>query len=661
MIDFSKLPKVKKQKPYELFVSEFSGLVNTLVSETRLKPIESKEATNLMQDEDGVWTTRWGTRDYGTVGAWDGYDIDGFASFKLNETTRHLCVIANGVFYVSVDDGANWYVVTGATITAGKKCRFLQYGAYDNTSNTVKPYLYIVNGTDPITRYDGSDLSQYVEINVPGQPTLTKTSLTGTTYTYYYVVEAFTSGGATGPGTEQSVTVGKQRDAWDTSNYVTITHAAVSDAIKYAYYVGDVSGNWYYIGESNTTTFVDYGETYSPVDVYTEPSLSNTTGGPILKAICESNNRVFGVDTNNLVWWTGNGGADRGSFGLYAGGGWLAIARGGLGTVTAVVDYQNRPHAFMKYPYGNGAIYRIDESTATVGDTTVTIQTPVKILDQTGTEAIGSVVTVENDVFYLDTDGVRVLGNEPGVLATLRTSELSQRIRPDLRSIPGANRNVTEAVYYDGKVLFSVGVELSTPDRIIVYDRERLGWIPNWTIGVSQFLIYADTANERRLLGTIGDRIVEFSSSVLGDSGSGFTQRYVSPRFVIGQDDFTKWAKFRYLHIRFRNSRGNIYVTVGGTGKNKPFSNIATATITPEGTTTGYTWDLWSNVQYSTSSGTPTTFTAESLIRRLKLKSTIRDLQVTVESSNLEDKWSLVGMKFTGRPVTTSDPKDWKL
>lgn len=339
----------------------------------------------------------------------------------------------------------------------------------------------------------------------------------------------------------------------------------------------------------------------------------------------------------------------------------MSISSGGTGGAVSVVDYQNRPHVLMAYPQGGGAIYKIDESSVSIGDTTVVIQTPVKILDATGTSAVGSVIPVENDIFYLDSDGVRVLGNEPGVLATLRTSELSQRIRPTVRSILDSARPNTNAIYHDGKVLFSVGIESSIPDRIIVYDRERLGWIPNWTIGVSQFLIYTDTSDEPHLLGVLGNKLVEFSANVSGDSGVAFTQRYVSPRFTVGGDDFTQWAKFKNLYVRFRNSAGNINVTVAGTGKGKPFSNIATATVTPEGSDTGLEWDAWDDLIYDDSSGTPTTFASESLIRKLPLKKRVRDVQVIVESTGLDDVWTLVGYIFRGTPVVTSDPKDWKL
>jgi len=663
MINARNLRKPTTQKEERLIVDSFQGFVNTLVSDTRLQQNEAAQADNLMQTEDGVWGTRWGTADYGTVGAWTtSNDIDGVAQFVTSAGARHLCVISNGVFYKSTNNGTTWTAVAGATFTAGSRCHFTQYGAYDNSTGTVVPYLYIVNGVDPIVRYDGTDLSEYTEIDPPANVGAAKTGLTGTTYTYYYVVEAYTSGGTTGIGTADTITVGATRDRWDSSNYVTVTWDTVANARGYLIYAGTEEGNYYYIGEvagAGTLTFIDYGANNYPMIYDWEPGIENTTGGPVLKSICASGNRLVGVDTSAQVRWTGAGGAERGSWGIWSGGGYLGIDRGGNSTLQTVIDYQNKPHVFASYPHGRGRIYAIDESSLSVAGEEVTIFYPNKILDDTGTASIGSVIPVENDVFYWDS-GVRVLGNEPGVLSVLRTNELSQRIRPTVQGVTPSAVDRIVAVYYEGKILFSVPYDGTSNDRVIVYDRERLGWIPNWSIGVSQFLVYTDTTDTPRLLGVSGAKLVEFSANYLGDSNTAFAQKYIGPRLASGKDDFTTFSKYKYLYLRFRNLRGTLNVSVVGTGKNKPFSSLAAKEVAAESSNTGLSWELLSEVQLSDSTGSPSTFTSESVIVRVPIKKRVRDIQITVSSKNLGDQWVLVGYILSSKKIRTSDPATWK-
>lgn len=649
-------PKLKNRKPVQILLNKFDGGVNDLLSETRIKPNEAKEAVNLMLIEDGVWTKRWGTADYGTAVT----SIDGAAEYVASDGSRELVIIDNGTPKKSTDDGENWSTITGATFTAGERMRFHQYGA-NNSSGVFKHYLYMVNGTDKIARYDGSTIQTYTEIDAPawaGTP-IARTGLTTGDYTYYYQVTAQNDVGETVASTEESIAVNKIRDNWDSSNYVTLDWNAVTGAERYVIYVSDASGYETYLDTvpAAETGYVDDG-TASP-NTFIEPPIDNTTGGPILKSIVSSGNRLWGVGTDNLVYFTGSIGSERGIFSISSGGGFVGLERGGRSTVTTVVDFQGLPHVFSKYPGGKGQVWRIDEGSITVGSVSVTLMTPTKIVDSTGTSAVGAVIPVENDVFYWD-EGVRVLGNEPGVLNVLRTNELSSRIRTYVRGLREGGIDNIEAAYYDAKVFFSVPRNTTSPDRIIVYDRERLAWYVHWTVGVDQFLQYTDTTNTTRLLGVSGGKLIEFSENYETDSGTAFTTKYVSPRIQVNKDDFTQFAKIKRAYMRLRNTVGSVNITIAGTSKTKGISSLASRSISSESSETGTSWELLSYTQLSSSTGTPTTYASESLIKEIILNKLVRDLQVTVSTSGSGDRFTLIGVLFEGLPVNTGSPSAWK-
>lgn len=648
--------KLQNKKRLQIALDSFNGGVNTLLSETRIKKNEAKEALNLMLIEDGVWTKRWGTANYGTVLT----SIDGAAEYVTSSGSRELVVIDNGTPKKSTDDGANWSTITGATFTAGHRMRFYQYGANDS-SGIFKYYLYMVNGEDQIARYNGSTIETYTEIGAPdwAATPIARTGLTAGDYDYYYQVTAQNEVGETVGSTEETIGVNKARENWDTSNYVTLDWDAVTGAVRYVIYIAETSGYETYLTEvdAGQTSYVDDG-TASP-NTLIEPPIENTTGGPVLLNIIASGNRLWGVGANNLVYYTGSVGSERGIFSISSGGGFVGLERGGRAIASTIVDFQGNPHVFCKYPGGGGQIWKLSESTLTVGGQDVTVMVPTKIIDSTGTMSVGSVVTVENDVFYWD-KGVRVLGNEPGVLNVLRTNELSSRIRPYIQSLDPTGIGGVESVYFDAKVFFSVPRNGASNDRIIVYDRERMAWYLEWTRGVDQFLVYTDTTGTTRLLGVDGGQLIEFSENYENDSGTAFSTRYTSPRIQVGGNDFTQFAKIKRAYIRLRETTGTVNISIAGTGKTESITGLASRTITGDHSNTGVSFELLSYTQLSGSTGSPETFSSESLIKEIVLNKLVRDLQITISTTGSGDQFALIGVLFEGLPGATGSPSSWR-
>ncbi|MDV7400315.1 hypothetical protein RZS08_53365, partial [Arthrospira platensis SPKY1] len=85
--------------------------------------------------------------------------------------------------------------------------------------------VYIYNETDKLSYYDieNNNIQVYSGISTPGAPTLTKTGLSGSTWTYYYKISANNAVGTIAASTATTVQVGKVRDDWDASNLVTVS------------------------------------------------------------------------------------------------------------------------------------------------------------------------------------------------------------------------------------------------------------------------------------------------------------------------------------------------------------------------------------------------------------------------------------------------------
>ena len=66
-----KLPSIPsgRSETVNLNLSKFNGGVISLLDEARLPMNAARQATNMMQVQDGLWSPRWGSKTYTTAGA----------------------------------------------------------------------------------------------------------------------------------------------------------------------------------------------------------------------------------------------------------------------------------------------------------------------------------------------------------------------------------------------------------------------------------------------------------------------------------------------------------------------------------------------------------------------------------------------------------------
>src|ERR1019366_7887030 len=117
--------------------------VISFVDESRLPIGAVVQAKNMMQTQDGVWSTRWGSRNYGA--SYTG-PVTGFCDFiaynSNGTTTQYYMIIDNGALKYAKDGGA-WTTITGHTFTTTTWSVMIQYGNKVLICNGVDPFSYV--------------------------------------------------------------------------------------------------------------------------------------------------------------------------------------------------------------------------------------------------------------------------------------------------------------------------------------------------------------------------------------------------------------------------------------------------------------------------------------------------------------------------------------
>lgn len=652
-------------------IDTFKGGSNSLLDQARMGSQFAVDSTNMLQVEDGLWATRWGTKYYGATHA---TTIDGASEYVKSDGTTELITITNGVAYKSTD-GGTLTSISGATFTAGVQCYFMQ----------IAGFLYIANGTDSLARYNGTVLATYSSVSAPTNLTasLVASGLTSGTYTYYAIVTAINTVGETTGSVEASITTNKLRDNWTaTTDKIYWSWTASAGATAYQIYLAEPTQSGYEVLLDSTpnTNYTDDGS--KAVNPYIEVPNDNTTTAPKFTSMTVSSNRVWATkDPNNLykVYFSGTA-QYIGAFSDFYGGGWINLEKGGRETPIAVKHYQSGQGSgtlttLCKTPDGNGAVWQIAITSATVGDTSFSIPSAQKVVGSYGTESLLSAVNTTNDLMFANRKGWFSLGPEANYYGILRTTELSSNIRPYWRSLIGSLVPTICSYFYDAKVFISVPTSSSGNDRIIVYDLERNNWSVDWSIGAKQFLEYTDSAKNSHFLYVplTGTKLIEISQNFSNDLGVPFNQSYVSPLLPVSKVK-TDILNLRESLVELANPKGSINFQILGVGKDSSFVTIATKTISTFGSNTGVGTDLvgstvlgetQSNVNKITGTWTiyllaaPSSYTQAVVKGAIKKRAKVYSLQFRVASTTADTQFVILSLQAKGKLIHKRLPSSW--
>lgn len=185
-----------------------------------------------------------------------------------------------------------------------------------------------------------------------------------------------------------------------------------------------------------------------------------------------------------------------------------------------------------------------------------------RISSSYGAVCHGAIQSVENDCYFLTDKGIYVLGNEPNYYASIRTNELSSRIKTLLQRINHEQWDKCRAVYYDDRYFLTVPLDASTDcNAMIVYDRRFYSW-QYWTnINAESLLDFKDiTTNETNLFFTEygANDVCKFTPGIYNDKGEAIEAVFVTRAFEGKEVDKEKrWYKLRPI---FRRSTGSVQI-----------------------------------------------------------------------------------------------------
>jgi hypothetical protein len=424
-------------------------------------------------------------------------------------------------------------------------------------TNAVTAYdrLYLANGTDNLTYYDGASIITFTELTTPTGLTVTRTGTDGT-FTMSYRVSAVSDTGETlgCQAGNQTVSVSTLTD----SIYMTLAWTAVTNAIGYNVY-GRTDGHWKllkYIEGQATVSYIDKG-TATESEVFTIPE-ANTTAGPTGAYIGLYKDSLFiaGDSTSPSRLYYSGGGDRINDFSVANGGGFIDVSKNDGQKITGMIVFKNSLLIFKE-----DSIYQFEFTTSGLPQVT-------QVNPAVGCVAPRSIVAVENDVFFASRRGVFTVGNEPGfAFDVLRTNELSARVRSVFQSIE-ADYLENIAAIYATKANTNLVIFSYTPSggakntKALVYDRERMAWYKWSNIKANCWVNYIDNNGDTRVL--YGDDTSGYTKEILvgkDDFGSAIqaTATLKAEDFDLGLD---RYKKLKDVSVVLREPTGNVTMSI---------------------------------------------------------------------------------------------------
>lgn len=640
-----KIPPIRGGRskiPWKLVIDSFKGLAS-LLDDIILGKMFAKEALNLILVQDGRWKTRWGTAYYGSALPAGETKFLGCGIYeKADGTQEKIAIAGSGKGYKSVGDGA-WTEITGATFTTtAEKFDFEQSVSQ----------LYISNGVDRLTRYNGSVFLRYTPLPAPTGLAGVRSVLTAGAYPNYYKVTALNAVGETVGSAEINIPTNKARNAWlpASNERIDLSWSAVSGATRYQIYYSDESGKELLLANTSTTdvTFKDDG-TNVQNPFFTCP-VDDTTGAPAFKMIADSGSRLWGI-TDELVFWSGTGN-ELGIFSEFYGGGsqplidgtgekleWIGHFRSGKGDSVATVLTRNKA--------GIGAIWQVPLEATTIADTTIIIPNPQKLPGPIGTVAMLGVIDANDSLYIPNARGIFSLNNKANVTNILSTGELSGNIRPSFRDLQ--NIEDIAGIWYDSKLIWTGSQSGNGNDIMFGLDSEQNEWFWKWTIGFKSFLEITEANGTTKLLGipNTGGQLIEISKNIKGDLGQPFYQSWISGLIPISDDSAT-FANVQEALVELGRPTGTIYFEILGLGEKKGFSSVGTREITDSVSNIDFTNGLFGEYMWGEDDDLPETYSQASVPKAKRIGKKLRAIQFHIYSYTADTDFTILKVQAKG-------------
>lgn len=540
------ISKQKNPTRKDELVTGFIGGLNLFQDETSIKNGELTEAKNILLNVDGI-EPRPGTYNFGTE---SGDRVLGAFAYYKSDGTRELLRFADGA-----NDKLQKYV-GGVPTDIGTK-------TFDDESpmNFVQAddKVYIFNGEDNLSYYDGTTVQTYSALTTPANLTLAEQGTGGTT-TYSYRVSAFNSVGETVACASVQMTDGNA--TLNATNFNRLDWDDVAGAVGYNVYGRYATGlGETYLDTVYVSTYDDKGQSDPSTSIL--PPEANSTLGIIGEMPIFAISRIFvaGIKNSTSRLSFSGTGEKVGDFSTpsFGAGGVDVFKNDGSG-ITAIIGFQGgvivfKENAIYKFSFTSDGFQQLEE-----------------IVKGFGALGFRAVRHVENDIIFASRKDGRLaffsLGNQENYVATvLRTNELSIKVEPYLKNVALDYLNNAAGFYYNNLYICAIPKTGSTVNnRVWVLDTRFGAWVYWEGITPNMFVAFLDASGNEGLYyaDDSSGYLVEMFKDERNDSGVAIDVQWSTKAFNQGQ--FNKEKRYHNPTFQFKdvstssNIKGYIYL-----------------------------------------------------------------------------------------------------
>ena len=591
----------------------------TTANDDARTPIDGlRGAGNVLLTQDGTLRprpslSRYGTQPTGTVLG----EVYEFVEATITGTVNwEICMqVVGGVARPYVrKDGGTWVVSTGKTYSTTAPAHFCQ----------VDEKVLVMNGEDNLsylaisTVNTAPTITPFTSLSTPSAPSVAKTGLGATTLTYYYAVTANSTVGETAGSATTSIQVSLPREAWDaTTNYITVTWSAVTNAKSYNVYAGVATDQMLLVAAGiNGLSLKDDGSYV--IDPTRQLPVFDSTAGPKVTRATAINGRVYMTgdkDNARLVWF---GGATANSildFSPFNGGGNVEIGGGTKDIPVRVMPFRDgRGNAqvtvLCRGTNGKGKRYLMSPSSITVGDLTIDFFEVIEDNGQDGTDSPDGVILYNDSLWYPSRDGFKTTGTKPQLQNLLSTNKVSNTIGDDVKQLNTTVMDKSVGLGFEGKLYWALPVGATSNNQMWVLDLDRKGaWMKPLDIAADWLWLYNDNNGVTHFCVLKNNVIYELSyNQATNDDGVAFPTS-ASSGIIKFSDDGMEWAKVIDVTFVLLRPQGNINLSISGKTEDSALSVIGSTTYNPETSISGWSEGNWeSYLGWADSETVPTSY-----------------------------------------------------
>jgi len=261
-----------------------------------------------------------------------------------------------------------------------------------------------------------------------------------------------------------------------------------------------------------------------------------------------------------------------------------------------------------------------------------------------------SIEAVENDLYFLSREGVRVLGNEANYFNSIRTSIISKNLDPTIFGMDESAYTKATAIFFNNEYILSIPDSGGNLTYTIVYNKNFKAWTKWGSVEAAAYNKFIDSNNKQKLLflKPTGTQLYEFIPDTYVDVNQPIEAFMLSKVFDFKNPDITKY--FVDLGLMFRTISGTLDLEIYTAG-NVLFGGAASLVGNPVSDGMGYSMLGYTILGEGGGVATERQAFSDNIIRvDLKTKST--SLRFKISNDRVNENFVLLGYINAFYPFT---------